>query len=726
MAPASLKRVIPPEPSEAVNRITKHKTTVSKPNSSSKSSRMPPFTTEALRKAEVLEKTLGSQIPTEDIIESMEIQIESTAGENPLSASNISQEKQARSLPMLRLQISIISLLLKMQLLTLMAHALQKFSNLEQMTDSFYACRRVAKLGSDDQLLSNILPTKTGFALCPSKGNSSALANKLALSNILDGKLIQKSSVWTSYRISNVLRKIGTLRDNFEHHLVPVITADVTTAITAAAGAQPISPSCSQSSTPGSENFVEWADDNYFCLLSPLDKKIHKRGNVLDLALGSGPLLRHLKCCIATHLDSTSDPLPLLTTIGWGDAPKTHQRLRPDSLNSTLFQNLLISFIKQVAPVPSHSTTDFLDKLVEGIIQAIQLAYSGAAHRSLGHGTAKVDQANTGKDIFAMTKWHKSRGTYRSTPLADLINPDRPLATTTVEKRLVLLKNLLVNSTDVGDISFNALSVHVRSISLPPLTLQEVQNSILRAGNTAPGSDEIRTSVLKIAWPLIKDHIYTLFARCLSVGHHPKCFRHATLVMLQKPNKSDLSSPRSHRPTALLTVLRKGLERLIAKRLAWISVKHKTLASQHFGALPSLNERWTASMLTLDVKGAFDAVLPVGSFATDRMVQIYVDDEMGPPQNITSGLLQGSPVSPVLFMLYISPLLKLGNSLKKFCYADDVAILVTKNSLSENCQELSNTLAETIKWGQAEGITFDPNKSELQHFSRCRRDKDPF
>lgn len=48
-------------------------------------------------------------------------------------------------------------------------------------------------------------------------------------------------SIWTPYRISsNVSRKIGIIRDNFEHYLVPVITADITTAIIAAVGTQPI------------------------------------------------------------------------------------------------------------------------------------------------------------------------------------------------------------------------------------------------------------------------------------------------------------------------------------------------------------------------------------------------------------------------------------------------------------------------------------------------------
>ena len=108
------------------------------------------------------------------------------------------------------------------------------------------------------------------------------------------------------------------------------------------------------------------------------------------------------------------------------------------------------------------------------------------------------------------------------------------------------------------------------ALPFPEATELAIQQAILQAGNTAPGIDEIPTCILKVAWPLINNLVVQLFQACLQLGYHPKCFRHAVLAIIQKLKKgrSSRSSPRSYRPIALLPVLGKGLERLIARQMS--------------------------------------------------------------------------------------------------------------------------------------------------------------
>jgi hypothetical protein len=360
-----------------------------------------------------------------------------------------------------------------------------------------------------------------------------------------------------------------------------------------------------------------------------------------------------------------------------------------------------------------------------------------------------------------MSKWHKSTGSFQTPPLRDPLSPELPPATTLLAKRAVLARNLLQNQAEAGDIPLDSPAVPQTALPFPEITITDIERTVLQTRNTSPGADEVPTTIPQLAWPQIKLRVLQLYQGCLQLCHQTKCFRQAILAILQKPKKADQSLPRSYRPIALLSVLGKGLERLIARNMSWIAVTHRVLASQQFGALPlrsaidlttcltndvedALNQGQTASLLTLDVKGAFDAVLPgrlirrlreqgwpsnlvqwVASFAIGRSVQIRLDGETGPTTDIQCGLPQGSPVSPVLFMLYLAPLFRLGIPSNRFGYADDVALLATSLSLETNSQALSALLQQALDWGTVEGITFEPAKSELLHFSRRPSDQDP-
>ncbi|KAI1000325.1 hypothetical protein K3495_g7870 [Podosphaera aphanis] len=560
------------------------------------------------------------------------------------------------------------------------------------------------------------------------------------------------------------------------------------------------------------ESLLEWTDSNSISLISEADVPTHNRGNVLDLSFASNSLiLAGAESAITPELDVTSDHLPIGTIISWDSRfqePVT--RLKLDTLDENLFHSLLQEEMARMPSLLVHPQPASLDTYAEGLCTALQNSFRGSARRALGRGTGQpwwndecrdaarahriarrnlqdptacaaarkelriavrrakrqffrnlLDQASSAKDVFNMVNWHRSVGSFRTPPLRDPTNPAAAPVVSLEDKWGVLARNLLRNTSEADDIPLDAPTVGRAILPFPDLILHEIRDSILGAGNTAPGEDEIPTAILKMAWSLIGSPVTNLFRSCLNVGFHPTCVKKAILVMVSKSNKLDKSNPRSFRPIALLSVLGKGLERLVTRRLSWVAINGKVLASQQFGATPlrsatdlttclvhdvetALNRKLTASVSTLDVKGAFDGILPgrlvrrlreqgwpenvvlwVTSFVTNRVVRIRLDGSTGPETKVHCGLPQGSPVSPILFMLYLSPLFFLRLPKNKFGYADDVALLRTSSTLQENAALLSRDLQEAIDWGQAEGITFDSGTYELLHFTRHRADQDP-
>ena len=88
--------------------------------------------------------------------------------------------------------------------------------------------------------------------------------------------------------------------------------------------------------------------------------------------------------------------------------------------------------------------------------------------------------------------------------------------------------------------------------------IEEVQDSLLRTGNTSPGADNITVRLLQTAWPAIGKHVQRLYQGCLTIGYHPRRFKEAEVVMIEKPGKRDLSKPGAWRPISLLSCLGKG------------------------------------------------------------------------------------------------------------------------------------------------------------------------
>jgi hypothetical protein len=117
-------------------------------------------------------------------------------------------------------------------------------------------------------------------------------------------------------------------------------------------------------------------------------------------------------------------------------------------------------------------------------------------------------------------------------------------------------------------------------------------------------------------------------------------------------------------------------------------------------------------------------VLWLKSYFEDRKVELRFDGVTTATRTLTQGTPQGSPLSPVLFILYITTLyrrLEAVPHLVTVGFADDTNLLAIARDTPQVCKILEEGFAVCDKWAAERGMSFNPKKSELLHFTRTRR-----
>lgn len=246
----------------------------------------------------------------------------------------------------------------------------------------------------------------------------------------------------------------------------------------------------------------------------------------------------------------------------------------------------------------------------------------------------------------------------------------------------------------------------------------------------------------------------------------PPELKESITIALKKLGKADYSVAGAYRPIALENTMAKVFEKILANRVTKAAEDRNLLSWNQMGARRnrstisavqllqgSIESAWHAdkkciiSVLGLDIKGAFDnmpheillnilrkkgypewLVKTLGSFMSNRTTRISFTGYQSRTFTTNTGIPQGSPLSPILFLLYISELLEkfqtIDQRLYGFGFVDDTTLVTWSHSAGENCKRLEDAHKLCNEWAQSHGAEFAPEKYQLMHFTRGRQDED--
>src|SRR5208337_635114 len=87
-----------------------------------------------------------------------------------------------------------------------------------------------------------------------------------------------------------------------------------------------------------------------------------------------------------------------------------------------------------------------------------------------------------------------------------------------------------------------------------------------------------------------------------------------------------------------------------------------------------------------------------------------------------AGVPQGSPLSSILFNLYLASLYETlyRDGLQVVGFADDTNLITYNSDIAANYRRLESAWITYENWARTRGITFAPEKSELIYFSRAQ------
>jgi len=267
------------------------------------------------------------------------------------------------------------------------------------------------------------------------------------------------------------------------------------------------------------------------------------------------------------------------------------------------------------------------------------------------------------------------------------------------------------------------------------------------------GPDNIPPMFLKNCASALAAPLASLFQTSFRTGFLPDIWKMAFVTPIFK--KGDASQPSNYRPISLTCTCCKVMESIIkTSMLAYLS-EHNIISRQQHGFLAKhststnlleciqdwvvkLDSKAPVDVVYVDFSRAFDSVVHskllsklhvmgisgslldwIGSFLTSRKQCTVVDHCTSKISDVNSGVIQGSCLGPILFLLFINDLVDVIHSgVTSKMYADDLKLYCAISLQTSSSNVISQAINDLVAWADRWQLAINIAKCHVLHLGR--------
>ena len=290
-----------------------------------------------------------------------------------------------------------------------------------------------------------------------------------------------------------------------------------------------------------------------------------------------------------------------------------------------------------------------------------------------------------------------------------------------------------------------------------PATLPELSVAVRQmSASKACGDDGITIAMIRMTFPVIAPHLLHIVNDSIVSGTLPSVWKVAKVLPLHKAGS--VGDPNNYRPISILPTVAKLTERVICNQLIAYLQCHCVLGEEQHGFRPghstesamldavgyvvgSIDAGNIACLTTADTSKAFDSVPhcrlleKLGWYGIDGhwfqdwlsdRYQRVMDSDSAP---VSHGVVQGSLLGPILYLLYTNDFPCYFSDTKIVMYADDIQFIHSSQpcNLTALKQNVEDTLKVANVWFVENSLKLNPSKTEVVIIkTRQRRTTDSF